>query len=177
MNNKIGYYAILLDNQSQEKLKQFLTLIKSQYPIVRQFGFTKCEHMVIRFSDYGINKKDTKIGTPVRLKCRQFGFNDKAVAVHVNKIERKIDNRNIVFEEPHNESYHITLAHRDKHDAKESNNIESWKAINDLVSSELVLSGTICDYRYDLMGWDCLSFNLSSSVSPYIERTNYGIFE
>lgn len=153
MINKTGYSAVLLDNQSQEILKQFLNLINNRYPIIGQFEFIKCEHMVIRFSEYfsedGVKRKDPPVGTPVRLKCRQFGFNEKAIAVHVNSIERKIDNKPIVFEEPHNEIYHITLAHKGPNDAGESNHIEYWKPVTGVSSSEIVLNGTICHYIHE----------------------------
>jgi len=179
MTNKTGYSAVLLDNQSQETLRQFLNLINDRYPIIGQFGFIKCEHMVIRFSEYfnedGVKRKEPMIGTPVRLKCREFGFNEKAIAVHVNRIERKIDNKPIVFKEPHNDIYHITLAHKGPNDAVESNYIEYWKPVTDVSSSEIVLNGTICDYSHELMGWNCLSS--SSSVAPYSERLNYGLYD
>jgi hypothetical protein len=176
MNNKTGYSAVLLDNPSQETLKQFLSLIKDRYPFTKQFEIIKCDHMFIRFSKIETLRKEPKIGTPVRLKCREFGFNEKAVAVHVNTIERRVDNKPIVFEEPHNEIYHITLAHKGPNDAVESNHIEYWKSTADITLSELVLSGTICDYNYELMGWNCLSSDSSSEVSPYRERSTYGLF-
>jgi hypothetical protein len=182
MTNKTGYSAVLLDNQSQETLKQLLSIIKTKYPNTRHFGFIKCEHMVIRFgrdfSEDWVDRKEPTIGTPVRLKCREFGFNEKALAVHVNRIERKIDNKPIFFEEPHNEIYHITLAHKGPNDAVESNHIEYWKSITSVTLSEVVLSGTICDYNHELMGWNCLTNELSScySVAPYSERSNYGLF-
>ena len=177
MNNKTGYCAVLLDKQSQETLKQFLVLTKVRYPFTNQFEIIKCEHMFIRFSKFETLRKEPKIGTPVRLKCREFGFNEKAVAVHVNTIERRLDNKPIVFEEPHNEIYHITLAHKGPNDAVESNHIEYWKPVTDVSSSEIVLNGVICDYSNELMVWNCLSSDSSSSVSPYSERTNYGLFE
>ena len=183
MTNKTGYSAVLLDNQSQETLKQFFSVINVWYPSTRQFGFIKCEHMVIRFgndlSDDGTYKKEPPVGTPVRLKCREFGFNEKAIAVHVNRIERKIDNKQIVFEEPHNDIYHITLAHKGPNDAVESNHIEYWKPITNVSSAEIILNGTICDYSHELMGWNCVSHDSSSSssVAPYSERLNYGLYD
>lgn len=183
MTNKTGYSAVLLDNQSQETLRQFLSIVKHKYPATRQFGFIKCEHMVIRFgrdfSEDWVDRKEPTIGTPVILKCREFGFNEKALAVHVNRIERKIDNKPIVFEEPHNDIYHITLAHKGPNDAVESNHIEYWKPVNHVSSSEIVLKGTICDYSHELMGWNCVSndSSCSSPVAPYSERSNYGLFD
>lgn len=179
MTNNTGYSAVLLDNQSQETLKQFLGLTKVRYPFTKQFEIIKCEHMFIRFSNIETLRKEPKIGTPVRLKCREFGFNEKAIAVHVNRIERKIDNKPIVFEEPHNDIYHITLAHKGPNDAVESNHIEYWKPITNVSSAEIVLNGTICDYSHEFMGWNCLLNDSlsSSSVAPYSERLNYGLYD
>ena len=64
------------------------------------------------------------------------------MVVLVTTIERK-NNKPIVFEEHYNDIYHITLAHKEQHDAFERKYIESWKSITDVTLSELVLNGTI----------------------------------
>lgn len=166
MTNKTGYSAVLLDNQSQDTLKQILSVIQNTYPVTRQFEFIKCEHMVIRFghvfSEDGDDRKEPTIGTPVRLKCRQFGFNEKAVAVHVNRIERTIDNKPVKFKDPHNEIYHITLAHKGPNDADESNHIEYWKSITSVGLSELVLNGTICEFSHELFEIEFIATSFSA---------------
>jgi hypothetical protein len=115
------YCGILLDKQSQNKLKQlFSSLIPENWSI-------KCHHMTID----PFNECSDNVGKSVNLMLTHFGKNDKACAVKV------VGYKGIT----NNAFPHVTVAvnEADGGKAKDSNTITEWTPI----SKHITLTGTI----------------------------------
>ena len=115
------YCGVLLDKESQNKLKQlFSSLIPENWSI-------KCHHMTID----PFNECTVGIGESVNLMLTHFGRNDKVCAVKVVGYKGKTNN---AFP-------HVTIAVNESAGgkAKDSNTITDWTPI----SKHITLTGTI----------------------------------
>lgn len=121
VNRSGKYCAVLLDNESQNKLKQlFGSLIPEKWTL-------KCHHMTINPFD----ECSEGIGESVNLMLTHFGRNDKACAVKVVGYKGKSNN---TFP-------HVTIAVNESAGgkAKDSNTITEWTPIR----KHITLTGTI----------------------------------
>lgn len=121
INESKKYCGVLLDNESQNKLKQlFGSIVPENWTI-------KCHHMTIDpFKECTEN-----LGKTVNLMVTHFGKDDKACAVKVVGYKGKTNN---AFP-------HVTIAVNDSEggQAKDSNQIKEWTPIK----QHIVLSGEI----------------------------------
>lgn len=123
-NKKISYSAVLLDQQSHEKLLQ---LLREKIP---EGWKTYAHHMTINM---GSLKNPEDLGKLVEISATEVGISDMAMAVKVNGYPSK------------NAIPHITIAINIANGGKPvmSNNITNWEPI-----PLIKLQGTITEVPY-----------------------------